>query len=96
MTLNSVKHPYPWLGFDIGGTLTKLVYFEPAVSLMSGEEIKEKASLKSIQKYLTSSTAYGSTGTRDESLEVKVMAVIISVVFSGVRRNFEREGGPCL
>ena len=65
------KHPFPWFGLDIGGTLTKLVYFEP-LSLMSNEEIEEKASLKSIRKYLTSNTAYGSTGTRDEHLELKV------------------------
>ena len=68
------KHPFPWFGLDIGGTLTKLIYFEP-LSLMSNEEIEEKASLKSIRKYLTSNTAYGTTGTRDEHLELKVYKV---------------------
>jgi len=67
----SKKHPFPWFGLDIGGTLTKLVYFEP-LSLMSNEEIEEKASLKSIRKYLTSNTAYGTTGIRDQHLELKV------------------------
>ena len=65
------KHPFPWFGLDIGGTLTKLVYFEP-LSLMSNEEMEEKASLKSIRKYLTSNTAYGTAGTRDQHLELKV------------------------
>ena len=69
------KHPFPWFGLDIGGTLTKLVYFEP-FSLMSNEKIEEKASLKSIRKYLTSNTAYGTTGTRDEHLELKVGLLI--------------------
>ena len=65
------KQPFPWFGLDIGGTLTKLVYFEP-LSLMSNEKIEEKASLKSIRKYLTSNTAYGTTGTRDKHLQIEV------------------------
>ena len=67
----SKKHPFPWCGLDIGGTLTKLVYFEP-LSLLANEEIQEKESLKSIRKYLTLNTAYGTTGIRDQHLELKV------------------------
>uniref|UniRef100_H2YTP6 Pantothenate kinase n=1 Tax=Ciona savignyi TaxID=51511 RepID=H2YTP6_CIOSA len=64
------KHPFPWFGLDIGGTLVKLIYFEP-LSLTPDEEGEEQESLKSIRKYLTSNVAYGSTGVRDTRLELK-------------------------
>lgn len=49
---------------DIGGTLVKLVYFEP-VDITAEEEQEEVENLKSIRRYLTSNVAYGmSTHTR--------------------------------
>ncbi|CAO2578695.1 Pantothenate kinase 2, mitochondrial, partial [Lemmus lemmus] len=65
------KRPlFPWFGLDIGGTLVKLVYFEPK-DITAEEEKEEVESLKSIRKYLTSNVAYGSTGIRDVHLELK-------------------------
>lgn len=54
---------------DIGGTLVKLVYFEPK-DITAEEEQEEVESLKSIRHYLTSHTAYGKTGIRDVHLEL--------------------------
>ncbi|XP_061439469.1 pantothenate kinase 2, mitochondrial isoform X1 [Rhineura floridana] len=61
---------FPWFGLDIGGTLVKLVYFEPK-DITTEEEEEEVENLKSIRKYLTSNTAYGTTGIRDVHLELK-------------------------
>ncbi|MGH0137818.1 UNVERIFIED_CONTAM: hypothetical protein FKN15_017585, partial [Acipenser sinensis] len=65
-----VSAAFPWFGMDIGGTLVKLVYFEP-IDISAEEEQEEVESLKSIRKYLTSNVAYGSTGIRDTHLELK-------------------------
>ncbi|MBN3276705.1 PANK2 kinase, partial [Polyodon spathula] len=46
---------FPWFGVDIGGTLVRLVYFEP----------------KDIRTYLMSNVAYCSTGIRDVHLELR-------------------------
>ena len=62
----------PWFGLDIGGTLVKLVYFEPT-DLVSVEEYNnstEIETLKKIQKYLLSTSAYSDTGHRDIHLQV--------------------------
>ncbi|XP_060103174.1 pantothenate kinase 2, mitochondrial isoform X2 [Heteronotia binoei] len=64
------RPPFPWFGLDIGGTLVKLVYFEPK-DITAEEEEEEVENLKSIRKYLTSNTAYGATGIRDVHLELK-------------------------
>ncbi|KAM9197022.1 LOW QUALITY PROTEIN: pantothenate kinase 1 [Dugong dugon] len=64
------RPPFPWFGMDIGGTLVKLVYFEPK-DITAEEEQEEVENLKSIRKYLTSNTAYGRTGIRDVHLELK-------------------------
>ncbi|XP_073729188.1 pantothenate kinase 2, mitochondrial isoform X1 [Misgurnus anguillicaudatus] len=72
MRLDSLKKnrpPFPWFGMDIGGTLVKLVYFEPK-DITAEEEQEEVESLKSIRRYLTSHTAYGKTGIRDVHLEL--------------------------
>lgn len=61
---------FPWFGMDIGGTLVKLVYFEPK-DITAEEEQEEVENLKSIRRYLTSNTAYGKTGVRDVHLELK-------------------------
>ena len=63
----------PWFGMDIGGTLVKLVYFEPT-DIISHEEEEDSSSeletLRNIQKYLTNNSAYGETGHRDIHLQV--------------------------
>lgn len=55
---------------DIGGTLVKLVYFEPK-DITAEEEQEEVENLKSIRRYLTSNIAYGKTGIRDVHLELQ-------------------------
>lgn len=54
---------FPWFGMDIGGTLVKLVYFEP-VDITAEEEQEEVENLKSIRRYLTSNVAYGMSHVR--------------------------------
>ncbi|KAG9469781.1 hypothetical protein GDO78_019680 [Eleutherodactylus coqui] len=69
-SLRKNRPPFPWFGLDIGGTLVKLVYFEPR-DITAEEEQEEVESLKSIRKYLMSNVAYGQTGLRDVHLELK-------------------------
>jgi len=59
----------PWFGMDIGGTLTKLIYFEPDDSGTNAEQEAEQT-LHRIRKYLTNNEAYGKTGIRDKHLEM--------------------------
>ncbi|XP_032891242.1 pantothenate kinase 3-like isoform X1 [Amblyraja radiata] len=68
------RPPFPWFGMDIGGTLVKLVYFEPK-DITTEEEQEEVENLRSIRKYLTSNVAYGSTGIRDVHLELKDLTI---------------------
>ena len=42
----------PWFGMDIGGTLTKLIYFEPK-DTTEQEQAEEAETMKTIRKYLT-------------------------------------------
>jgi type II pantothenate kinase len=58
----------PWFGMDIGGTLTKLVYFEPNDDEPEGDQ--EAKVLRNIRRYLTKNSAYGQTGHRDIHLQV--------------------------
>uniref|UniRef100_A0A2P2I0A6 pantothenate kinase n=1 Tax=Hirondellea gigas TaxID=1518452 RepID=A0A2P2I0A6_9CRUS len=60
--------PMPWFGMDIGGTLTKLVYFEPTDCESAADEDEE--TLKNIRKYLKSNFAYGDSGRRDDHLQM--------------------------
>ncbi|XP_015918268.1 pantothenate kinase 1 [Parasteatoda tepidariorum] len=60
--------PMPWFGMDIGGSLVKLVYFEPID--FASELESEKGALKKIHHYLTTNSAYGSTGKRDVHLQM--------------------------
>lgn len=60
----------PWFGMDIGGTLTKLVYFEPK-DITPDELYQEAAILRNIRRYLTKHSAYGKTGHRDIHLQVR-------------------------
>lgn len=60
----------PWFGMDIGGTLTKLVYFEPKD--ITPMELDQEAEIsRNIRRYLTKHSAYGKTGHRDTHLQVK-------------------------
>lgn len=64
---------------DIGGTLVKLVYFEP-VDITAEEEQEEVENLKSIRRYLTSNVAYGgsacgSAAREDVSSLVKLFSI---------------------
>ncbi|XP_038584193.1 pantothenate kinase 2, mitochondrial isoform X2 [Micropterus salmoides] len=68
-SVKKTRPPFPWFGMDIGGTLVKLVYFEPK-DITAEEEQEEVENLKSIRRYLTSNTAYGKTGIRDVHLEL--------------------------
>ncbi|GAB6023310.1 Pantothenate kinase 1 [Chamberlinius hualienensis] len=61
--------PMPWFGMDIGGTLVKLVYFEPTDKPDNEEEF-ELETVKNIRRYLTSNSAYGNTGHRDVHLQM--------------------------
>jgi len=61
--------PMPWFGIDIGGTLTKLIYFEPT-DIADNELYHEVETLRTIRKYLTSNRAYGEAGIRDDHLEL--------------------------
>ena len=54
---------------DIGGTLTKLIYFEPDLLEAVGNE-KEWETIKTIHRYLIGQTAYGKSGIRDKHLEI--------------------------
>lgn len=73
----------PWFGIDIGGTLTKLVYFEPTDRVneinkvlrnkKQNEYLESEDELmrsKTIHRYLTTNRAYGETGVRDVDLQL--------------------------
>ena len=62
--------PMPWFGMDIGGTLVKLVYFEPTDTT---EE--EEARVSNIRKYLTNNLAYGEQGHRDKQKEMEDIVI---------------------
>lgn len=68
--INCEKANFPWFGMDIGGTLVKLVYFEP-IDLTEEEILNQGETLATIQRYLISNEAYGETGLRDVNLEIK-------------------------
>ncbi|XP_055339549.1 pantothenate kinase 3-like isoform X2 [Paramacrobiotus metropolitanus] len=62
--------PMPWFGIDIGGSLVKLVYFEPE-NVLPEDAACEVEQTKIIQRYLTSNKTYGDTGIRDAHLEMR-------------------------
>lgn len=68
----------PWFGMDIGGTLTKLVYFEPK-DITPDELDQEAETLRNIRRYLTKNSAYGKTGYRDTHLQVELFLVAVFV-----------------
>jgi type II pantothenate kinase len=62
---NVCKKHMPWFGIDVGGSLVKVVFFDPKEA--TNEELR---TLQRIRQYLWSSKAYGSTGRRDAHLEM--------------------------
>lgn len=76
----------PWFGMDIGGTLTKLVYFEPK-DITPDELDQEAETLRNIRRYLTRNSAYGKTGYRDTHLQVN-LTIIISSLFIIYSRGY--------
>jgi len=58
--------PMPWFGMDIGGSLSKLVYFEP-VDTSDDEERR----VENIRRYLTNNLSYGESGHRDEAKQME-------------------------
>lgn len=58
------KH-MPWFGLDIGGSLVKVVFFDPEITFPDEEVILDRTRL-----YLKTHKAYGTTGKRDEHLEM--------------------------
>lgn len=64
----------PWFGLDIGGSLVKLVYFEPCNSQISCEG-QEKVGLEAVQDFIKSNIRYGENGTRDEELAMTNMVL---------------------
>ncbi|KAF6029252.1 PANK2 [Bugula neritina] len=64
--------PFTWFGLDVGGSLTKLVYFEPENIPDDDDQSSEiKKAIRIIHKYLSGNTAYGDSGVRDTHLEIK-------------------------
>lgn len=57
---------------DIGGTLSKLVFFEPKDAVAEQTE-DETQLLYNVTKYLTKNSAYGKSGHRDTHLQVNVI-----------------------
>lgn len=69
-SISFYEFPMPWFGIDIGGTLTKLVYFEPTdTNEFEEDEIEHKRD-KTIHHYLTTNKAYGESGVRDVDLQL--------------------------
>lgn len=61
----------PWFGMDIGGTLSKLVFFEPKDSITAQTE-DETQLLSNVTKYLTKNSAYGKSGHRDAHQQARI------------------------
>lgn len=70
----------PWFGMDIGGTLSKLVFFEPKDAIIEKTE-DETQLLSNVTKYLTKNSAYGKSGHRDEHQQVCLLQIHILYTF---------------
>lgn len=64
------KARLPCFGLDIGGSLVKLVYFEPC-NLQINRNGQDKVGLEAIQDFIKSNVNYGETGARDERLAME-------------------------
>lgn len=65
---NVITASMPWFGMDIGGTLVKLVYFEPTDECHFHRD--ECNTVQLLRKYLKSKSLYGTTGHRDVHLQM--------------------------
>ncbi len=96
----------PWFGLDIGGTLVKLVYFEPTDQVPSPSQCNipslqaeypeytlngEIDRVNVIHRYLVTNKAYGETGIRDEHLQLN--HVQINVRSSSLHRMQAPDSG---
>ncbi|XP_027032482.2 pantothenate kinase 1a isoform X1 [Tachysurus fulvidraco] len=76
---NKMKHKsdkspaFPWFGLDIGGSLVKLVYFEPHD--LTEEEEEELGSIRTISSYLRSNMLYRKCVVRDVQLELRDLSL---------------------
>ena len=72
LRLDSTDSPVmPWFGMDIGGTLVKLVYFEPKQDSHSRHyNDEERKTSANIHRYLIGNKAYGESGHRDVHLQL--------------------------
>ncbi|KAM9466106.1 pantothenate kinase 1a [Clarias gariepinus] len=68
-----VPPAFPWFGLDIGGSLVKLVYFEP--NIMTEEEEGELGSLRMICSNLRSNMLYRKSTVHDIQLELRDLSV---------------------
>ncbi|XP_027032483.2 pantothenate kinase 1a isoform X3 [Tachysurus fulvidraco] len=66
-------HAFPWFGLDIGGSLVKLVYFEPHD--LTEEEEEELGSIRTISSYLRSNMLYRKCVVRDVQLELRDLSL---------------------
>lgn len=64
-TTSTCSRHMPWFGLDIGGSLVKVVFFDPTETHSNERQVLDKT-----RAYLKSSRAYGATGKRDEHLEM--------------------------
>lgn len=77
----------PWFGMDIGGTLCKLVYFEPK-DRTRDEADAEVETLKNIRRYLVKNSAYGKTGHRDTHLQASSCHLFLIFITSYTVMHF--------
>ena len=78
LRLDSTDTPVmPWFGMDIGGTLVKLVYFEPNQDCHTRkyEDMEELRSSANIHRYLIGNKAYGESGRRDVHLQMNNVVI---------------------
>lgn len=64
----------PCFGLDIGGTLVKLVYFEPLESTIKSSR-QEQAGLEALREFIISDVIYGEEGIRDDRLEMNNLVI---------------------
>lgn len=68
----------PWFGMDIGGTLSKLVFFEPKDAITEQTE-DETQLLSNVTKYLTKNSAYGKSGHRDAHQQASINFLLLPI-----------------
>lgn len=66
----TVMQAIQWFGVDVGGTLVKAVYFETQDDAQQSSGLKEGEGVAAMKKFLKSNLKYGSTGKRDQHLEM--------------------------